>query len=267
MLVQVAPQVEDVVEIHGVNGVIGNGFIVFQAGFDGDAVMLDLETGEETTLTSKPPNSTVGIYMTPHPTEPLVAIAETHYDNVDGSVETVLNVFDDQGESVFNRVIADGEGYSPTWLADDSLGLIAYTYTADLSESAAYVYDLGGGEDLVIDGWTGFGMVVDQGYLLGVEAGTIVTADLETGELGELVTIPSQEAGPLLVVDSDTPVQPVTTTSPVAPETNSTTPPLVAAEPGDDGFIDFRWIGGAAIAIVLGILAWLTLRKPRSKNV
>jgi hypothetical protein len=262
-LVQVTPQGEEVVEITGVNGVIGNGFVVFQAGFDGDAVMLDLETGEETTLTSKPPNSIVGIYMTPHPTEPLVAIVETRYDDGDGSVETVLNVVDDRGESVFKRVIADGEGSVPTWLTDDTLGMTTYTYEGDTTGSAAHIYDMVGGEDRIIEDWTGFYMVADEGYLFGVDAGTVITANMETGELGQLVTIPSQDAGPVLVVRTDSAVQPVTTTTAAAQDPISTTPPLVAGDTGDDGDIDFRWIGGGAIVAFLGILAWLAVRQPR----
>lgn len=265
-LVQVAPEHEEIAQISGVNGFIGHGFVVYQKGHDGDAVMLDLETGVETPLTSKAPNSLVGIYPAPHPTEPLVAIVETRYPADGGPTQTVLNVFDDRGELVFNRDIADGEGYSPTWLTDDSVGLIAYTYTDDLTETAAYIYDLAGGEDLVIEDWSGWTLAVDEGYLLGVEAGTIVTADLETGELGELVTIPSQEAGPLLVVNSDTAVEPVTTTTAVAAEPESTTPPLVAAEPGDDDAIDYRWLAGGALIFFIGILAWLTVRKPRQDS-
>lgn len=266
-LVQVTPEHEEIAEIAGVNGFIGQGFVVYQKGHDGDAVMLDLESGEETPLTSKPPNSIVGIYPAPHPTEPLVAVVETRYPQDGGPTQTVLNVFDGQGELVFNREIADGEGSNPMWLTDESLGLIAYTYTDDLTETAAYVYDLTGGEDLVIEDWTGWNMAVDEGYLLGIEAGTIVRADLETGELGELVTIPSQEAGPLLVVNSDTAVEPVTTTTTAAPEPESTTPPLVASDVDDDAALDFRWLAGGALVLFLGILGWLAVRKPRSKDV
>jgi hypothetical protein len=91
----------------------------------------------------------------------------------------------------------------------------------------------------------------------------VITANMETGELGQLVTIPSQDAGPVLVVRTDSAVQPVTTTTAAAQDPVSTTPPLVAGDTGDDGGIDLRWIGGGAIVAFLGILAWLAVRQPR----
>ena len=262
---QVSPEGEEVTEIHGVNGMIGNGLVVYQTDHDGDAMLLDLESGEEFQLTAKPANSIVGIYLAPHPVEPLVAIGETRYDDGDGSVETVLTVFDAQGEEQFSRVIPDGEGYAPMWLTDDSLGLVVYNHTGEPSGSAAHIYDLTGGSDVVIEGWTGLSMVADQDHILGIEAGTVFTANMATGELSELATIPSQEAGPIVVVDSDVAVEAVTTTTTAEPAPESTTPPLVA-EHDDDTEIDFRWIGAGALAAFLGLLAWLTLRGPARKD-
>lgn len=254
---------EEIAAVPGVNGVIGEGFVAYQAGHDGDAMLLDLETAAEVRLTSKRPGSLVGISMAPHPTNSEVAVLEVLYQE-NGPTLTKLTIFDHMGGTVSSHEISEGEAYEPTWLDDSTVGMTVYTYTDDITENAAQLVDVTTGELRTIDDWTGINMTMDQGFLIGTSGGTVVTADLETGELGQLVTIPSQEAGPIVVMDSDEVVTPATTTTSEAPSgPATTTPPLVAPELGDQGASLglARWIAIGAI-VVVGVLIWLAVRRP-----
>lgn len=254
---------EEVGAVPGVNGVIGEGFVAYQAGHDGDAMLLDLETGVEVQLTSKRPGSLVGLSMAPHPTDPEVAVLEILYQE-SGPTLTTLTIFDDTGGTVSSHEISEGEAHEPTWLDDSTVGMTFYTYTDDITDNSAQLIDVATGELRTIDDWTGINMTSDRGFLLGTNGGTVVTADLETGELGQLVTIPSQEAGPIVVIDSDEVVAPAPTTTAEPPsEPAPTTPPLVAPDLGEQGpgLGLARWIAIGAI-VVVAVLFWLAFRRP-----
>lgn len=253
---------EQLTEVPGVNGTIGAGLIVYQTGHDGDAVMLDLDTGEEHQLTAIPPNAIVGVASAPHPSEPMAAVLETRYHE-DGTVATVLSVFDSHGRATSAFEIK-GEGYWPVWLDDRRLGLTVQQWTAETVDITAHVFDIESGAAQTVPGWVGSNMVADGDILFGVDGGTIVTADLATNEVDELVTIASQQAGPVVVVDSAGPVQSATTTSTAGSDSTVTTiPPLVAPEIDGDGASVIQWVAGGAIVVFGGVLVWLGLHRPR----
>lgn len=265
-LVEIVGEPATLIDIPGVNGVIGTDFVVFQSDHNGDAIRLDLETGEETALTENAPNSIVGISAAPHPSKSVVAVLETRYPE-NGRANSEITVFDEAGE-VQTTYEVQGEGYWPVWLDENRLAVSAQVWDGNDVDITAHVFDVSTGSVKIVEGWTGNNMVADDGLLVGVDGGTIVTADLASGELTQLVTIASQQAGPIVLLDDAQAVDPpdpaATTSTSVAVDPAPTTPPLVAPELGssNDAGNTLRWIAGGAIVVFLGILVWLGLRKP-----
>ena len=239
---------------------LGSDYLIAQRG--SDAVLIEVGDGAETTIHETPPNENWGVTTSPNPVDDTLALLETRYANDSSSVEATLFVMDRTGE-VSQQFEIPAEAYSPIWLDGDRIALRTVDWE-DASNSIGYVFDLETGVTHEITGWDADPMAADGDTLFGARGGTIVTAEISSGAMADLVTLPTDFAGPIVVLDDvvvGEPGEPVGST-PVAPV--ETTPPLVAPEMGVDApdTTSARWVAGSAIVGFLGILVWLAARRP-----
>ena len=261
-LYEVVPEMTEIATFDGGYGQIGDGYVVAQSGSEGDASIVDLKTGDVIQLTSTPANELRSISPAPHPTDPIVALLQTDF-NEGGPVEATLSIVDTSGETLETFDIPY-EAYSPTWLSDSLLFVQAYDYD-NWEESLGYLFDLDAGTSSTIEGWVGQTPILVGSTLYGVDGSDVVAADIETGETEVLTTLPTQSAGPLVSVTGSEPTEPALD-PPEAP--GATTPPLVAPELGVDtgGESPVRWIALGAITVFGAVLLWLGFARPRSRG-
>ena len=245
----------------------GNGFVVTQNEGQDDPILTVLDTGEQVHLHQTPAGENWSINVAPHPTDQLVALVETRFSAGESPVEATLFILDTDGE-VVEQFEIPYETYSPVWLDDERLAVNAYNFD-DWEESYGLVFDLESGTTHEIEGWTPEYQVADGDLVFGTVGGEVLKAHLPTGDVETLVTMPTQSAGPLLLLDHSEPVTTSTSESDVVPPTTgATVPPLVAPELGSDapdtGY--FQWVAGLAIVVFLGVLVWLGARSPRRQD-
>jgi hypothetical protein len=261
-LYEVVPDMTEIATFDGGYGQIGNGYVVAQSGSEGDASIVDMATGEIIELTSTPANELRSISPAPHPTDPIVALLQTDF-NEGGPVEATLSIVDTSGQTLETFDIPY-ESYSPTWLTDSLLFVQAYDHD-NWEESLGYLFDLDAGTSSTIEGWGGQTPILVGSTLFGIEGSSVVAADIETGATEVLTTLPTQFAGPMVPVTGSEPTEPALD-PPDAP--GATTPPLVAPELGtetEDGS-PLRWIALGAIAVFGAIMLWLGVAHPRSRG-
>jgi len=262
-LIEMIPEPEVIMELPGPTGSIGSGFVVAQLDYEGDAVLIDLKTGVETRLTETPNDSLHAVYVAPHPSRPLVAVVETRFATGD-AVDATLSVFDETG-AVVDTFEIPWESYPLAWLDESRIAVTSHDWSTDMGQTIGYLVDIASGESIEIDDWHGTYAVADGDVVYGVDGGTIVKTDLETGSNQSLVTLASQSAGPLVLLNHSEPVTTATSAAEPEPEptTNPTVPPLVAPEAGSDspdtGYV--QWVAGGALIGFLGVLAWLAVRR------
>lgn len=264
-VVEVVDGPETIMELKGPIGWIGQGLVVAQLAHEGDAVLIDMASGEETPLTETPDDALHAVYVAPHPSQPLVAVVETRF-STGAAVDATLTLFDRSGAVVESFEIP-WESYPLQWLDDDHIAVTVHDWTTGTGRTFGYVVELSTGEADEVESWLGSYPVADDDVVFGVDGGTIVRTELSTGLSESLTTLPSLSAGPLVLLDHDEPA--TTTTSPAGPATESTPgptiPPLVAPDLGADvpetGYV--RWIAGVAVVGFIAVLIWLGTRKPR----
>ncbi len=238
---------------------IGNDFVVAQSGPDGDPIRIDVDTGKEIRLHETPSGEHWPVSAAPHPGNGTLALVETRRSPGGGPAEATLLLVDETGNPLQEFEIP-WEVYSPTWLDEERLMVKAYNFE-NWEESLGLIYDLDEGKIIEIEGWTGEYPVASGNTLYGADGGAIVTADLSTGEVATLVTLPTQFAGPLVLLDRGVQIAAGDTIPP--PRTPPTTPPLLS--PGSEGANDStatRLVAGGAIVVFLGILVWLSVSRP-----
>lgn len=263
-LLEVGDGVEPLRDTDGDHFNIGTDFVIAQSDHEDDAIWIDVESGEVTPLTTTPPGQLRSVSVAPHPTDRRVAVVETDF-NEGGPVEATLSIMDDTGTAL-EQFHIPWETYSPIWLDAHRVLVTAYNYD-DWEQSFSFVFDLNTGERIEVEGWDAASTIADGDVLYGVDGGTILTAHLSSGEIGQVVTLPTQQAGPLLVLAGGPEFAATTTTTAPAP-TESSTPPLVAPESvteTPDQRPGYQWIGGGAIAVFVGLLVWLAARSRREE--
>jgi len=260
-LVEVVAGPTVLMALPGPIGRIGSDFVIAQETHEGDAIWVDIETGASTELTSTPPQELRSVSIASHPTERLAAVVETRFAG-NGPVTASLTVFDGTGAAVETFDIP-WETYSPTWLDGHRIAVTAYDFSKS-QQSFGIVYDVDNGDMFEIGGWNVEYTVAEGETLYGVGGGTVMTTSLANPQVEDLVTLPQQSAGPLVLLD-DAPVFTPTTTVPI--ETGATTPALIASGRSveTDGTEYIQWVAGAAIVLFLGLLIWLT-RGPSVKG-
>lgn len=259
-LVETVPEVSVITPLPGVTGRIGTNYVISQTQHEGDAIWVDLETGEETRLTDNPEGQLVGTTVTAHPTEPLAAVLQVDYSQ-SGPANSTLSVFESTAPT--ETFDLPGEAFDPRWI--DGKRVAAYSHDPEnWEQTVGIVIDTQTGKSNQIPGWSASNVIGRGSTLYGADAGSILTADISSGAVDTLVTLATQSAGPFLLLDTAPTVDSTTTTQ---PETQSTTPPLVAGEEtaGPDG-VSTQWIAGGAVAIFFGILVWLAFRRPRTND-
>jgi hypothetical protein len=266
-LLEVGPEMKTLTDLDGIAGEIGNEFVITQTDHEGDATWVDITTGEEIVLTETPTNDLRSISVATHPTERLIALVETDF-NEDRPVEATLSIVDETGTRV-EEFIIPWETYSPTWLDESRVAVKAHDFD-DWEQSFGFVFDLSTGEGFEVEGWDAEHTVADGDRLYGVNGGTILTTDLSTVTVETLVTLASQSAGPIVLLDHAQRIAPTTTVvaEPEGAVPPTTIPPLVAPESGRDvpGTGDaVRWIAGGSILGFLALLVWLA-RRPSGHN-
>lgn len=257
-LIEIVPDWREIIEVFGETFHIGESFVITQAGHQSDPILVDMSNGEEIPLHETPAGALQGVDVAPHPSRPILAMLETRFPE-GGPVESTLFVVDAGGETLQAFEIP-WEAYSPTWLDEETLIVQAYDFD-DWNRSFGYLFDSSGGDPVVLEGWNGSYPVATGDLLYAVSGGDVLMADLTGGEVSTLVTLATESAGPLVLLDDPAPVT-TTSTSEPAPTSTPTVPPLVApgAEPSDAPDLPLQWIAGIALAgFVLGLI-WLARR-------
>ena len=256
-LVEVVEVPTNILTLPGTVGRIGTDFVVAQETHESDAIWVDPETGTTTELTSTPPDVLRSISVAPHPSQRLVAVVETTFQET-GPTVAKLSIMDATGTAIDSYEIP-WETYTPTWLDDRRVAVKAYDFN-DWETSFGLIFDIDSGETVEIEGWDMEYTIAEGDTLYGIEGGSVSTTNLADHVIGSLVTLPSSTAGPIVLLEDAPTVVPTTT---VTEDPGSTTPPLVAAGPRDDESLDhLPWLAGAAIVSFLGMLVWLA-RRPR----
>jgi hypothetical protein len=262
------PEREPLASVSGSSWEFGPDFVITQSGSEDDPVLVDLTSGEKVRLHETPPNAQWAINVSVHPTTGTIALTETRFNEDIGPVEATLFIMDRTG-AVHDRFEIPWETYSPVWLDDHRVAIHGYDYSSG-EESATIIFDVDDGDSIEIADWTAEHLVADADTIYGLTGGDVVTADLTTGEAGKLVTLPLQNAGPLVLLEGETPIT-TTTTSP-APENEpspaSTVPPLLApgSGPHADPGVPAGWIAGVAATLFAGVLIWLSLPRRGSAD-
>jgi hypothetical protein len=262
-LVEVLPEQSTLLDLPGNSGHIGTDYIISQVNGEGDVTWVDVTTGERTALTETPPGELRSISVGTHPLDSRIALVETRFKEI-GPVTATLTIIDGPGDTT-QQFDIPWETYSPTWLDETRVTVRSYDFD-DWEQSFGFVFDLTTGETTEIEDWKAEHVIADGDTLYGVIGGSIVSADLGTGAIETLVTLPTQTAGPLVLLDAATTIDPSSTTT--SPSPDPTTPPLFA--PGLGGPADSttyrQWVAGGAIAAFLGMLVWLTWSHPKRRG-
>ena len=256
-LMEIGDEARRLVSLEGDQFGIGSDFVVVQPQHE-DVTWVDIATGDEMRLTETAPHELRSIWVAAHPRERLVALVETRFEG-EGHVEATLSIVDDSGTPIAQFEIP-WETYSPAWLDQSRVVVTAYDYN-DREQSFGFIFDLATGETTEVEGWNAEHTIADGNLLYGVEGGSILITDMSDGVVETLGTLPTQSAGPLLLLTEAPAVAPATTTT-TAPgaDTEPTTPPLVVAGPGreaSDSAGAYQWIAGGAIVVFLALLIWL----------
>jgi len=259
VLVEVVPEPTTISQFDAGIGYIGHGYVVLQHNSEGDATWVDLDTDVHTQLTAIPQGELRSISLATHPARSQVAVLETQYRD-DGPVTATLSVFDGPSTRLAQFEIPF-EAYSPTWLDENRVFVQAYDFD-NSDDSSAYVFDVTTGRTVTVAGWNAQTTIAEGSTLYGVSGGDVIQGDLETGVLETLVTLATESAGPLVLLQ-DAPRLELEPVQPPAPE--PTTPPMVAPELGiqTPDATAIRWVAGIAMFSFLGMLVWLGLRRPK----
>jgi len=256
---------EPILTLPGTGGWVGTDFVLSQSGPEGDITWIDVASGEGTPITAVPPGELWSLSAAAHPKERRAALIETRFDQESTASSSTLSIVDEAGVRSFS-VELGLEAYSPTWLDDERVLVTGYDW--EVSEiPIGLVVDTFSGEVVELGPWNSIHNVAAGQLIFGVEAGSILRADLTSASVETLVTLPTANAGPLLVLEDAAAIE--TPTSTTVPATEPTVPPLVAegtgpapgAEPGSS--LDARWIAGGTVVVFLGLLIWLAISSPR----
>jgi len=251
-------------ELAGHSWKFGDGFVITQTDGEDDPVLTVLGTDEQVRLHETPGGENWSVNVAPHPTGQSIALVETRFSAGEAPVEATLFILDTTG-GVKNQFEIPYETYSPVWLDASRIAVNAYNFD-DWDESYGLVFDLNSGATFEIEGWTPEYQVADGDVLYGTVGGEVLKATLSTREVEPMVTLPTQSAGPLLLLDHS---EPITTTmtgpEPAPSTTTATVPPLVAPDLGsvnpETAYV--RWVAGGAIVAFIGVLVWLGVSPPR----
>ena len=265
VLMEVAPELKPIIPIPGMVAQIGQTFVVYQMDAESDPTLLNIESGEEILLHETPQDLLQALSVAPHPSNETIAMLETRF-SIGGPVESTLFILDATGTAIQQFEIP-WESYSPVWLDDDRVIVTAYNFD-NWEESFVYVFEVSTGTSTVLNGWNARWTVADGNVLYGVRGGDVLVGNLETGAWDTLVTLPTQSAGPLVLLEAGSTTPPVATTQPVVTAAGPTTPPLVAPELGveTEPVPGLQWLAGIAFAGFFGVLIWLS-RSRKSDEV
>jgi hypothetical protein len=251
----------------GTGGWIGTDYVLSQSGPEGDLTWIDVATGAETVVATVPPGELWSISAAPHPEERRVALVETRFAD-DGTVSASLSIVSD--EERLSAVDLALETYSPVWLDDGRVMVTGYNWE-ESEQPKGLVVDLDTDAIIEVSPLSAGYLVADGNLVFGANAGSVFQVDLTTGSVDTLATLPTLNAGPLVILeDAAAAVDPATTTT--APGTGSTIPPLVAPgiteapEAEAAGSLDARWIAGGVVVVFFGLLAWLVIAGPRKPS-
>ncbi len=256
-----------VVDLRGEVWNFGDGFAIAQERHESDPVLTHLDDRRQVPLHTTPADQLWSIAVGVNEQTQEIALTETRFGGNHQALATLFIVNSD-GELLGKHEIP-WEVYSPVWVSDHHVAVQAYNW--DLEEAGfVVVTDVTSGETTELTGLDGAHLIADGSTLIGTSGGSIMTASLEGGEAEQLVTLPAQGVGPIVVLpDAPQLVVPDETTTTIGldpgPATPpSTVPPLVAdgtavESPGPQ---DLRWVGGTAIVGFLLLLVWLSAHKP-----
>lgn len=264
VLVEVGSGASPILTLPGTSGRIGIDYVLSQAGPEGDITWVDVATGERTPITETPSGELWSISAAPHPSEPRVAVVETRFD--EASTAATLSIVE-EGGTRSSRIELPWEAYSPVWVGQEQVLITGYDWEVSEQPTGLLVDVVTGEVVSKIEGWEGTNAVAVGEQLFGVRGGSVLEADLTSGAVEILSTLPTLNAGPLLILEDTAPIEMVTTTIPAIV---TTVPPLVA--PGNEAAPESQpepnfsayspWIGGGAMLIFFGLLAWLAWSPP-----
>lgn len=195
----------------------------------------------------------------------LIAALEVDYE---GTVNSDLILYSPNGDEI-NRTDIDAEGWWVSWV--DSSRLIIQTSQSDGSQAVARVLAAPGLEPLLdLDDWGSYEILADGDIVYGQENGSLMGADLKTGEITQIATYPVQYLGPIALLPAGHETATGATGSGnVSATPTDTVPPLIGeAIPveAEQSASTFAQVLVAGLVIVGLAALGLALRRRRTKR-
>lgn len=194
----------------------------------------------------------------------LIAALEVDYE---GTADSDLILYTPNGDEI-NRTDIDAEGWWVSWV--DSSRLIIQTSQSNGSHAVARVLAAPGLEPLLdLDDWGSYEILADGDIVYGQENGSLMRADLKTGEMTLVATYPVQYLGPIALLPEGHEAAPATDDGSATATPTDTVPPLIAeAIPveADQSASTFAQVLVAGLVIVGLVALGLALRRRRTKR-
>lgn len=265
-LFNVSESVDPTMELPPGQVYLGEEFAVVQDYESGEVKVVDYDTGEDKVIHVVEREASDDIYVSIStvaisPDSKAIAVSEVRYDPSNGSKSTLV-LYEADGTKLAT-VELEGEVHWLYWLDSDRLA--ANRSIDDGRSSSSTIYATPSlSVEIQLDGWQGYNTVVSDGVAYAVDGGSIVSADLETGEVEQIATLPTQDAGPIAVLPADFQVATDLVASPEA-NTPNTVPPLISDAFGGSDSADVTGIARIILAVLLsgGIIAFVLARKRR----
>ncbi len=226
--------------------------------------VVDYKSGEINALQSieRPTSDDAHVYISTlaiSPDSSVIAVSEVRYDGSRSTSMLVLHTSDGLNSA---SVDLEGEVYGLQWL--DGNRLFVSQSTDDGSENSSTVYAVPTFEvETELDGWQGYNQIFSAEVVFAIDGGSIVSGDLETGDVQQITTLPTQVVGPIAVLPAD--FKPSPELIGTSPETNTpiTVPPLISDQFGGTEPVDVTTTARIVLAVLLfgGIVGFVLTRK------
>lgn len=249
---------------------LGDTLAVVQSYESNEISVVEYESGSINAIHATPSSEDgpytgiAGISISPDASS--IALMEVLYEGPEGGVSDLI-LFDNAGTELGRQQFA-GEASSLNWL-DANRILINWTDNEGRGQVATVLNATTLETAFEIKGWQGWNPVIIDQRMYASEGGTIVSADLSTGEVSGLGTLPTQFVGPIAVLPAD--FKPSLDLIGDNPEVNppATVPPLVSDEFGSGEALDVTNTARIVLVVLAvgAIVAFvLTRRKPEVKD-
>lgn len=263
---KITETIEPWIEIPGGQVWLGDTLAVIQDHQTNEISIVDYANTSTNVIFATPTNENgpfigiAGIGISPDSSS--IVLVEVEYQESEGSVSSVILFRADGSE--LSRQVLDGEASALTWL-DDNRILVSRSL-GDGREQVATILNATTLEtELEIEDWHAWNPVILDQQMYASEGGAIVRANLSTGVVTSLSTLPTQYVGPIALLQEGFNVSPDLLGG--DPETNTvaTIPPLVSDEFGGGEAADVTNTARIILVILL-VGATVAFAVPRRKS-